>query len=93
MNRRKSREEHEALVREQYRWMVESWNAVKCVAMVQLEKSNDPSCPVCTELAGKRWRLGEQPPLPIQGCTEPGGCCCCYVEFTDRDPESIPFLR
>jgi len=37
------------------------------------------SCDACKQLARKRFRLSEPPPLPHVGCTHPKGCRCSII--------------
>ena len=42
------------------------------------------SCPVCKQMAGRRYKLNELPELPHAACTHPYGCRCMAVPVFDR---------
>jgi hypothetical protein len=37
------------------------------------------ACPKCRSLAGKIYKPQEMPRIPIDGCSKPTGCRCCYL--------------
>lgn len=37
------------------------------------------ACPKCRSFAGKIYKPHEMPRIPIEGCSRPMGCRCCYV--------------
>jgi hypothetical protein len=55
------------------------WNEIGVVARVTFSRSNNPSCPSCVALDGRTWRLGSQPELPYEHCTNPAGCHCVCI--------------
>ncbi len=42
------------------------------------------SCPVCKQMAGRRYKLSELPELPHAACTHPYGCRCMAMPVFDR---------
>lgn len=47
-------------------------------------KAGRRSCQTCVQLGERRFLSKEAPRLPLEGCTQPGGCECVYVHFSDR---------
>lgn len=47
-------------------------------------KAGRRSCQACVQLGERRFLSKEAPRLPLEGCTQPGGCECVYVHFSDR---------
>lgn len=49
---------------------------------VRIMGSHD-SCPACKAIHGA-YKFGEEPELPIEGCSHPHGCRCHYQPVLDR---------
>ena len=45
--------------------------------------ASDNSCPVCTATEGA-YEFDDVPKLPLDGCSHPHGCRCCYEPVLDR---------
>ncbi len=45
---------------------------------VALVAADATACEACSELADRVYLPTRLPPLPIDGCTRPGGCRCRY---------------
>jgi hypothetical protein len=41
------------------------------------------ACETCKAIANKKYRFGQAPLIPIDGCTHERGCICCYTPFVD----------